>query len=296
MPNDRSFWRNAAIIGVAHVIVLGGVARWSSQATKPLPRNIVWLDGGAAGLTSSAATAALQLPLPPPEQREEPPPTVADEDAPMLTPVKSDIELPTATPTATPVPTPIPTATPQASPKPSAAPTARPSPKSTPKPTPKVTPSASPKKTLIVKAEPTPVRKPATAPAKPEATPAAAAAPDAPTSATTAAATATGGRSNGPGPASQDPTYGRILHDRFYNAWEQPTSVIAAGRKMSALVRIRIEKDGRVTGFNIIRPSGNVLVDESVAAVGRRVTQVDPPPAGLGSSAYQVNMNFELTQ
>ena len=86
-----------------------------------------------------------------------------------------------------------------------------------------------------------------------------------------------------------------MLHDRFYKEWEQPTSVVAAGTKMSALVKIRIEKDGRVTGFNIVRPSGNVLVDDSVAAVGRRVTQVDPLPAGMGDSHYEVKMNFELT-
>ncbi len=90
-------------------------------------------------------------------------------------------------------------------------------------------------------------------------------------------------------------SYSRMLHDRFYKEWEQPMSVVAAGTKMSALVRIRIEKDGRVTGFNIIRPSGNVLVDESVAAVGRRVTHVDPLPSTLGGSHYEVNMNFELT-
>ena len=90
-------------------------------------------------------------------------------------------------------------------------------------------------------------------------------------------------------------SYSRMLHDRFYKEWEQPMSVVAAGTKMSALVRIRIEKDGRVTGFNIVRPSGNVLVDDSVAAVGRRVTQVDPLPAGLAGSHYEVKMNFELT-
>lgn len=86
-----------------------------------------------------------------------------------------------------------------------------------------------------------------------------------------------------------------MLHDRFYKEWVQPTSVVAAGTKMSALVRIRIEKDGRVTGFNIVQPSGNVLVDESVAAVGRRVTHVDPLPGELGDSHYEVKMNFELT-
>jgi TonB family protein len=64
---------------------------------------------------------------------------------------------------------------------------------------------------------------------------------------------------------------------------------------MSALVRIRIEKDGRISKFTIARPSGNVVVDESVAALAGRVTQVDPLPKGLVSGAfYEVNINFEL--
>ena len=106
---------------------------------------------------------------------------------------------------------------------------------------------------------------------------------------------AAGGRGTGPGGPSQVTSYSRMLHDRFYKEWVQPTSVVAAGTKMSALVKIRIEKDGRVTGFNIVRPSGNVLVDDSVAAVGRRVTQVDPLPSAMGQSHYEVKMNFELT-
>jgi TonB family protein len=86
-----------------------------------------------------------------------------------------------------------------------------------------------------------------------------------------------------------------MLHDRFYSEWIQPTTSVAVGAKMSALVRIRIEKDGRVSKFEIVRPSGNVVVDESVAAVAKRVTQVDPLPKGLGSGAYyEVNINFEL--
>ena len=64
---------------------------------------------------------------------------------------------------------------------------------------------------------------------------------------------------------------------------------------MSALVRIRIEKDGRISKFTVVRPSGNVVVDESVAAVAKRVTQVDPLPNGLGAGAfYEVNITFEL--
>lgn len=85
-----------------------------------------------------------------------------------------------------------------------------------------------------------------------------------------------------------------MLHDRFYSQWVQPTSLIPPGARMSTLVKLRIEKDGRVSTFTIIRSSGNVVVDESVAAVAKRVTRVDPLPAGLGSGYYEVNINFEL--
>jgi TonB family protein len=58
---------------------------------------------------------------------------------------------------------------------------------------------------------------------------------------------------------------------------------------------VRIEKDGHVSRFEIIKPSENVVVNESVAAVAQRVTQVDPPPGGLGNGDhYDVKINFEL--
>ena len=88
--------------------------------------------------------------------------------------------------------------------------------------------------------------------------------------------------------------YGKMLHGRFYSSWIQPTTSVAVGAKMSALVRIRIEKDGRVSNFTIVRPSGNVVVDESVAAVAKRVTQVDPLPKGLGGAYYEVTINFAV--
>ncbi len=103
------------------------------------------------------------------------------------------------------------------------------------------------------------------------------------------------GPGNGNGPASEFAWYRTMLHDRFYKEWQQPKTILASGAKMSTLVKIRIEKDGRVSKFTILRPSGNVVMDESVAAVTQRVTQVDPLPAGLIKGAYyEVQINFEL--
>jgi TonB family protein len=86
-----------------------------------------------------------------------------------------------------------------------------------------------------------------------------------------------------------------MLHDRFYSAWIQPTTSVPSGSKISTLVELRIEKDGRVSKFEIIKSSENVVVNESVAAIAKRVTEVDAPPAGLiKGDYYNVKINFEL--
>ena len=86
-----------------------------------------------------------------------------------------------------------------------------------------------------------------------------------------------------------------MLHDRFYREWAQPTTVVASGAKLLALAKIRIEKDGRISDFKIVRSSGNVVVDESVEAVGKKVTRVDALPNGIGSGGhYDVNISFAL--
>jgi TonB family protein len=89
--------------------------------------------------------------------------------------------------------------------------------------------------------------------------------------------------------------YGNMLHDRFYSAWIQPTTNVPSGTKISTLVNVRIEKDGRVSKFEIAKLSENATVNESVAAVAKQVSQVDPPPTGLiKGDHYDVKINFEL--
>ena len=66
------------------------------------------------------------------------------------------------------------------------------------------------------------------------------------------------GSAGGGSSASEFAWYGNMLHDRFYRAWIQPTTNVATGTKISTLVKLRIEKDGRVSKFEIIKPSGNI--------------------------------------
>ena len=299
MPKDR-FWRNVTLIALAHIALLLGLIRWSVEARNSSnAQSIVWISGAedrAAGEPkSSESPQPAVTPIPPPgtEPLEE---DEAAEETAAVTAAKSEIELPLPTPK----PTAIATATPrQATPKPK------------PKATPKPAPPSTPKKTVVAKAsrKPSPKAKlsPTKSAEKAKKTDANAEkkkiAKTAPAKVGSVSQDGTGktssagkgGHAGGGSSASEFGWYGNMLHDRFYSAWIQPTTTVASGSKISTLVKVRIEKDGRVSNFEIIKPSENVVVNESVAAIAKRVIEVAPPPVGLGNSDhYDVNINFEL--
>ena len=268
-PRDARFWWNVALVAVAHLVVLLALARGSRDATPPNLQTVVWMNSDV----SAAAAEPRSIPAssPTPAEIEKPEPAPAHSAA-----AKSEIQMPS--------PTPTPTTAPKAS--------VTPPPKSSPpKPTPKPTPKATPKKS----AEPKPTPKPSE---KKEEKKPPTEKKDSSTSANQGSAK-TDKSDKGSGTSTTQPSefawYGTMLHDRFHKAWEQPKSIVATGAKMSTIVKIRIEKDGRVSKFAIVKPSGNVVVDESVAAIAQRVTQVDPLPEGLAKgSYYEVKIDFEL--
>src|SRR5439155_2611893 len=298
MSKDARFWRNVILIALAHIALLAGLIRWSLHSKRSSnAQSIVWIGGAenGRGETKSAAPSLVKVLA----ARAEPTPLKSDEpedEKPLLTAAKSEIQLPTPKPAATSTPTHKPTASPT------------PKAKATPKPTPKPTP----KKTVLAKASPkaSPKVKPTPAKSGEKAEQA-----DINTEKKKIATNATGkngsssqassektssagkgGHAGGGSNASEFGWYGNMLHDRFYSAWIQPTTNITSGSKISTLVKVRIEKDGRVSNFEIIKPSENVVVNESVAAIAKRVTQVDPLPAGFGNGDhYDVKINFELS-
>lgn len=279
MSRDARFWRNVSLVALAHLAVLLALARAGKNPPKPNVPNIVWMSGATLE-TAAAATA----PTPAPEVEPAPPEPEKQEEPSVTTLARSEIHLPSPTPIPTPVPTPKPTAAPTTTPKPSPKPTAKPIPKATPrKPAePATTPKPSPKKEKDADTKEKSDAAKKQLLAKKEST--------------AGKSDSTGdGPGNGSAPASEFAWYRSMLHDRFYKEWQQPKTILASGAKMSTLVKIRIEKDGRVSKFTIFRPSGNVVMDESVAAITQRVTQVDPLPAGLVKGAYyEVQINFEL--
>jgi len=274
---DIRFWRNVVLIALAHVALVVGLIRWSVAARASTnAESIVWLGGAedlAAGQSENEKAPSLQreahLDQPKPLRDDQ-----AEEEKTVVTPAHSEIELPSPTPKPTPKP----------------------------KLTPKTTPKPTPKKILLAKASPKPLPKTKPSPAKSSEksekneksltakTGTASQNRSGKAGSTTKSGSAGGGRS-----ASEFGWYGNMLHDRFYSAWIQPTTSVPSGNKISTLVKVRIEKDGRVSKFEIIKPSENVVVNESVAAIAKRVTEVDAPPTGLiKGEHYDVKINFEL--
>ncbi|MEP7071544.1 MAG: TonB C-terminal domain-containing protein [Verrucomicrobiota bacterium] len=276
MKRNGRFWWFVTMIALAHLGAILLVSRWALAAREPQPQSITWLSGGGAPArnesddspaTSSATTMAAVVS---PAAAESP-----------VSLTKSEIQLPTATP--------APAATPSASRKPDRSPTPRPT--STPRT--RASPSPNRKSSPASKKSPSPPAKGKGAKLGGKSTPAV-------VSHKSAGQDKGAGDSSGAGTgtaakAAEFGWYGNMLHDRFYKEWVQPTTVVASGAKFSARARIRIEKDGTVSDFKVSQPSGNVLVDESVAAAGGRVKKVDAVPAALlRGEHYDIEVVFAL--
>ncbi len=88
--------------------------------------------------------------------------------------------------------------------------------------------------------------------------------------------------------------YYSLIRDVYYNAWRQPVSV-AAANKMSALLKIRISKNGSILAHEIARSSGSKEMDESVLAAARSVATIGTSlPDVLGSDFAEVTVEFEF--
>jgi outer membrane biosynthesis protein TonB len=290
MAKNGRFWRNLVLIALAHVALIAGLIRWSLAArSAPDAESLVWLSGAedlAAEKSESSAPPSSKISVPSVESKSLKP-DEKEKKQPPLTQAKSEIELPKPTPRETPVPK------------------ATVKPKATPKLPPKPTAQPTPKKTVLAKASKSSTH------AKPSSPKSAGDQTDASNekkksaktkssadngAGTTGSAGQGGGHAGGGASPSEFGWYGNMLHDRFYSAWIQPTTTLASGAKISTLVKVRIEKDGHVSKFEIIKPSGNVVVNESVRVVAKQVTQVDAPPTGLiKGDHYDVKINFELT-
>jgi colicin import membrane protein len=276
MRRNARFWRNVTLIALVHAVALIALLRWAGASKIASTQEITWLNtGGEASAADPAKTE--ETPTPEPEGKPSPP----EENQSEPVPAKSEIQIPAATPHPSPTPSAVAKPSPKSSPRPSPRKKASPKPSATPekkKSHPAVTPKEEKERAQKLAAKKGEPKK-----------------SDSKLSQKAGGSGAAGGQTGANASPANASWYGNMLHDRFYREWAQPTTVVASGAKLSALAKIRIEKDGRISDFKIVRSSGNVVVDESVEAVGRKVTRVDALPAGIGNGGhYDVNINFAL--
>jgi colicin import membrane protein len=277
MRRNARFWRNVTLIALVHVVALIALLRWAGASKIASAQEITWLNAVGEANATADPPRMEATPTPEPERKSSPPEENQSEPG----PAKSEIQIPAATPHPSPTPTAVAKSSPKPSPKPSPRKKASPKPSATPEKK-KSHPAATPtrekenaKKLAAKKGEPK----------KSESK----------LSEKMGGSGTAGGQTGASAGSAHASWYGNMLHDRFYREWAQPTTVVASGAKLSALAKVRIEKDGRISDFKIVRSSGNVVVDESVEAVGRKVTRVDALPAGIGNGGhYDVNINFAL--
>ena len=89
--------------------------------------------------------------------------------------------------------------------------------------------------------------------------------------------------------------YYNHVHERMYRVWSQPTS-LSANAGISAEVMIRVQRDGTIVKRDMVRSSGNPLMDESVMKAVQSVAQLNPLPAQCPGSSKDIRILFELTR
>ena len=102
------------------------------------------------------------------------------------------------------------------------------------------------------------------------------------------------GIAGGIGKGSPFWSYYMHVHDRMYEAWEQPGQSTTLDKKMVATVLLRIARNGRIDGVRLEHSSGNKLMDDSALTAARSVPRLDPLPEGLGGDFAEISVNFRL--
>jgi len=102
------------------------------------------------------------------------------------------------------------------------------------------------------------------------------------------------GIAGGVGKGSQFWSYYMHVHDKMYEAWDQPGQAKSLDKKLVTTLILHVARDGRIEGVRMERSSGNKLLDDSVMAAAHSVPRLDPLPEGLGGDFAEISVNFRL--
>jgi len=102
------------------------------------------------------------------------------------------------------------------------------------------------------------------------------------------------GVSGGVGKGSQFASYYMHVHDRMYEAWNQPGQATSLDKKLVTTIVLQVARDGRIEGVRLEHASGNKLMDDSAMTAAHNVPRLDPLPEGLGGAFAEISVNFRL--
>ena len=86
--------------------------------------------------------------------------------------------------------------------------------------------------------------------------------------------------------------YRDVVFSAYYHAWITPDS--AGSRLASADAKVTIARDGRIMSAELVRPSGDRALNNSVEEALRRVTQLAPFPASTRDTQRTFVIRFNL--
>jgi len=102
------------------------------------------------------------------------------------------------------------------------------------------------------------------------------------------------GIAGGVGKGSPFWSYYMQVHDRMYEAWEQPGQAVSYDKKLVTTLVLHVARNGRIEGVSLQHSSGNKLMDDSAVAAAHSVPRLDPLPEGLGGDFADISVNFRL--
>ena len=81
--------------------------------------------------------------------------------------------------------------------------------------------------------------------------------------------------------------------DAFKQNWIPPSAVAADGKAMDAQMDVVITRDGRVTNYMLVKPSGSSQIDMSALRACGLVKRIATPlPSQFSGDSYEVQIHF----
>ncbi len=88
--------------------------------------------------------------------------------------------------------------------------------------------------------------------------------------------------------------YYEHVHDRMYEAWEQPGEAVKWDKHKITTLVIRVARSGEIVEVRLKTPSGNPAMDQSALAAARSVQRLQALPDGLGGTTLDIPIDFQL--